>query len=149
MTLAVRWARRAVWWVVAPALAVLVIAASFPGLGPAWEAHSGGGEPGTFVAVAANCRLSCSWVGTWTGSSGYVRDDVMIGSGGPEVSYRTAVPAVDTDAESRVFPAGGGSDWLFRTASVAGAAVLLVVWLTSAMLALGGLRQDRLRRGLS
>ena len=108
------------------AFALVVLPFTLRDVGPAWSAHLGHGEPGIFTAYAKSCSSTCSWYGDFTADSGYTRTDVGLASG-TQVSYvGDGVAAVDTGDPKVVYPAGGGTDWIWLTAVLAAQATAII-----------------------
>jgi len=108
------------------AFALAVLPFTLRDVGPAWSAHLGHGEPGIFTAYAKSCSPTCSWHGDFTADSGYTRTDVGLASG-TQVSYvGDGVAAVDTGDPKVVYPAGGGTDWIWLTAVLAAQAIAII-----------------------
>ena len=108
------------------AFALAVLPFTLRDVGPSWSAHLGHGEPGIFTAYAKSCSSTCSWYGDFTADSGYTRTDVLLASG-TQVSYvGDDVAAVDTGDPKVVYPAGGGTDWIWLTAVLAAQATAII-----------------------
>lgn len=82
--------------------------------GPALKVRLGGGEPGVFTAYQFACPTTCSWVGGFAPADGArYRDGVVIAAGASIDRLGQSVPAVYTGNARLVYPAGGGTSWIF------------------------------------
>jgi hypothetical protein len=116
------------WRLGVPVGALGVLVFTGPELVPAWEAHLGAGKPGTFTATQESCAKSCVWYGSFVSSDGAVtRYDVRL-AGGHIAGVGDRTRALDTASPSSVYPADGGSEWLFVTVASLIGAVVLWVW---------------------
>ncbi|MFC4148948.1 hypothetical protein ACFO0M_22060 [Micromonospora mangrovi] len=134
-------------WVVPPVVVLVVLGGIGSEVGPAWQARSGAGAPGTFTAVHESCgRRACTWYGDFAPADGSAvrRDVILYDSPDGLVSGGTAA-ARDTGARG-VFADAGGKFWLAATIFAAvGVAVglLWLVWLVRAILRRRGMPPAR------
>ena len=120
------------WWryIVGPASITALFYFSI-NVGPAWSAHLGEGEKGTWTVTAiipGSKGGGGTWLGTFTSNDDTdVRTDVRIES----VTYYPGVggnlSAIDTGADD-VFPLGGGPSWWEFSIATTVVALLCAAW---------------------
>lgn len=102
------------WHVAGPVMCVLLVACGME-LGPAWSAHLGHGQRGTWTVTQVLCSgKGCNDLGTFVSANG---PDIRAGIGisrGSSLGVGHSLPAIDTGGDV-VYPAGGGPDWLIYT----------------------------------
>ncbi|WP_176730551.1 hypothetical protein [Micromonospora mirobrigensis] len=128
-----------------PVVALVALGGVGSEVGPAWQAKSGGGTPGTFTAGYETCgRRACTWYGDFApGDGSPVRRDVILYDAPDELVRGGSAPARDTGARSGVFGASGGGFWVAATLFAAVGVAAALAWLV--LLA----RAVRRRRALS
>ncbi len=119
---------RRFWWrYIAGAGMWAVLTFCVTQLGPAWSAHLGHGQMGTWTVTRLACsRGSCNDVGRFVSIDGGVRSEVGI-SGGASLGVGESLAAVDTGGDT-VYPPGGGSAWLKITIATSLLVVVCAVW---------------------
>jgi hypothetical protein len=108
---------------------IVLIGVSAAHIGPAWAAHLGHGERGTFTAYAKNCsQRPCAWFGTFTGSGGVNSNGLQIASGGNISHVGQVVPALKVGSgDGEVYPGNGGTDWIYMTLLMGGGVALVCI----------------------
>lgn len=96
---------------------------------PAWSAHLGGGNAGTWTVTQFDCgKGSCDPIGRFVSDSGAdIRPEVVRTEVRGSVKIGDSLRAVDSGAD-RVFPPGGGSTWWKVTILGVFAALGCLVW---------------------
>lgn len=133
------------WWryVAGPAMCVILVGCAME-LGPAWSAHLGHGQPGTWTVTQVLCSAKgCNHLGTFVSANG---SDIRVGIGisrGSSLGVGSSLPAIDTGGDE-VYPAGGGPDWLIFTIMTPLLILLCAVWAWTVPLA--AMRRRRAER---
>jgi hypothetical protein len=124
------WRMRFFLWIGLPIIAAMGIMFGAFDLVPAWQAHGGGGTPGTFTAEREECgRRSCSLHGSWAAADGSARrDDVVLFDEPDSLRTGQTTEAVDTGARAGVFATAGGSTYLLVSGFVLAGLAALVGW---------------------
>jgi len=117
-------------WIGLPVIAAMGLLFGAFDLVPAWQAHGGGGTPGTFTAEREECgRRSCSFYGSWVAADGSARrDDVILYDEPGSLGTGRTVEALNTGARKGVFATAGGSTYLLVTGFVVAGLAALVTW---------------------
>jgi hypothetical protein len=130
------------WVFCVPVLLLFAIPMTVPSIGPAWSAKFGEGTPGTFTATSVECNRSCTWTGEFFADDRSVyRTSVSLGEGGDVHRVGQQVPAVDTGDRKRVFPPGGGWDWLLISFALILELVCTAFWVRWAFRRIRGVQQ--------
>jgi hypothetical protein len=115
------------WHVAGPVMCVLLVVCGME-LGPAWSAHLGHGQRGTWTVTQVLCSgKRCNDLGTFVSANG---SDIRVGIGisrGSSLGVGGSLPAIDTGGDV-VYPAGGGPDWLIYTIMPPVLILLCAVW---------------------
>ncbi|WP_416901216.1 hypothetical protein [Micromonospora echinospora] len=131
------WGMKFLLWAGLPFFALLGLALAVPDVASAWQAKSGDGTAGTFIARYETCGRDCTWHGDFVPDGGGTpRNDVIVYDEPDGLTPGATVAARDTGARRGVFAAQGGNTWLIFTGlAVAGtlAAIGWVVILVRAM----------------
>ncbi|OZV79989.1 hypothetical protein CA850_14760 [Micromonospora echinospora] len=116
-------------WVGLPLLALLGLSLAVPDVASAWQAKSGDGTAGTFIARYETCGRNCTWHGDFVPDEGGTpRSDVIVYDGPDELTAGATVAARDTGARRGVFAAQGGSTWLLFTGLAVAGALAAIGW---------------------
>jgi hypothetical protein len=131
------------WHVAGPVMCVLLVVCGME-LGPAWSAHLGHGQRGTWTVTQVLCSgKGCNDLGTFVSANG---SDIRVGIGisrGSSLGVGRSLPAIDTGGDV-VYPAGGGPDWLIFTIMPPLLILLCAVWTWTVPLAM--MRRRRAER---
>jgi hypothetical protein len=124
------WRMKFFLWIGLPVIAAMGLLFGAVDLVPAWQAHGGGGTPGTFTAEREECsRRSCSFYGSWVAADGSAgRDDVILYDEPDSLATGRTTAALDTGARKGVFATAGGSTYLLVTGFLVGGLAALVAW---------------------
>ena len=124
------WRTRFFLWIGLPVIATIGLIFGAADLVPAWQAHGGGGTPGTFTAEREECgRRSCSFHGSWVAADGSAsRKDVILYDKPDSLATGRTIEALDTGARKGVFGTAGGSTYLLITGFVVAGLAALVAW---------------------
>ena len=118
-------------WVGLPLIAAMGIMFGSQDLGPAWQAHNGGGTLGTFTARDESCgRHSCDFTGSWVSADGSRRlDDIIVYDEPDGFRVGQSLEALDSGARHGVFATGGGSTYLLISGFVVAGLAAAVGWI--------------------
>jgi hypothetical protein len=133
-------------YIAGPAMWVLLVGCATQ-LGPAWSAHLGHGQTGTWTVTRVTCvkGKGCGDRGRFVSADGSdVRTDIPI-SGGSSLGVGSSLPALDTGGDE-VYPPGGGYAWLAFTIVTPLLILLCAVWVWTFPLAV--IRRRRAARQL-
>ncbi|MFI6823000.1 hypothetical protein ACIBJE_18885 [Micromonospora sp. NPDC050187] len=126
------WGMKFLLWVGLPFFALLGLALAVPDVAAAWQAKSGDGTAGTFIARYEECSRNCNWYGDFVPDGGGTpRNDVIVYDGPDELSSGATVAARDTGARRGVFAAQGGSSWLLFTGLAVAGALAAIGWVVT------------------
>ncbi|MEV0330488.1 hypothetical protein AB0H63_29130 [Micromonospora echinospora] len=116
-------------WAGLPFFALLGLALAIPDVASAWQARSGGGTAGTFIARYETCGRNCTWHGDFVPDGGGTpRNDVIVYDEPDGLTSGATVAARDTGARRGVFAAQGGNTWLIFIGLAVAGALAAVGW---------------------
>ena len=135
---------RMVWYVVAPALAAVLLFFAVLDAGPTWRALQHDGIDGWFTPRSESCsRASCHWYGSFLSDDHTVtRTDVWLDGAPAGVRQGVERRAFDTGDRNRVFGGGPIVNAVFQLLFAVASTIVLIVW----VLSIGRLVVARLRR---
>lgn len=124
----VPWLIRWIWRLGTPLVTGLLLAVLLLRAGDDWRAHLGYGTPGTWTETSVHCHGSCTYQGRFVSADHHeIRENVVIGSG-VQVSEQTwGLPTVEVGG--RVYPTGGGQDWIESSVMSVLCVGVLVTWI--------------------
>jgi hypothetical protein len=114
-------------YVLGPAMSVLM-AVCIVFLGPAWSAHLGHGQTGTWTVARVACSSEgCKDIGNFVSADGSDARQGVSMNGVSSLGVGASLPAIDTGGDE-VYPLGGGNAWLRYAIGTAVAAVFFAAW---------------------